>query len=108
MRKLLWLAAAVASFSAMPVAAAEVTVTGVIVQTQGHVSPPCRMVQLKTATDQLMWFRIPDVNNNDDGILAVTLTALATGKTVDIDYDPNRTTGCGTEPAIIWISIHGT
>lgn len=52
MQKFGWISvvAVAASFLAMPVAAAETTVTGTIVQTQGHVSPSCRMVQLKTTS----------------------------------------------------------
>ena len=53
-----------------------------------------------------MWFRIAQVANNDDGIEAVTLTALATGRLVDVGYDPALTSGCGTEPRITWISRH--
>jgi len=99
------LVAAMALIPAVPTSAAEQQVTGTIVATQGHQGPACRMVQLRLSNGQFMWFRIPAVANNDDGIMAVTLTALVSGKTVAIDYDPAVTTGCGTEPKIVWIEI---
>ena len=100
--------AAVWGLVAFPAHASETIVTGHILQTQGHGSPSCRMVELQTTSGSVIWFRIMEVSNNDDGILAVTLTALSTGKLVDIDYDPSQTSGCGTEPRILWISIHNT
>ena len=88
--------------------ATETQVEGHVLQTQGHNSPSCRMVEFQTTSGSILWFRIMEVANNDDGILAVTLTALSTGKLVDIDYDPAQTSGCGSEPRILWISIHNT
>jgi len=42
----------------------------------------------------------------EDAIAATALTALATAYTVDVIYDPAITSGCGTEPVIIYIGIH--
>ena len=94
---------ATAGLTAAP-AHADTVATGYIVATQGHNSPSCRIVTLQT-TSGVETFRIAEVSNNDDGILSVTLTALATGKPVTIDYIPGQTSGCGTEPMIIWIQI---
>ena len=85
--------------------ATEQTVTGKILQTQGHVTPACRMVQVRRNSDgAILWFRVPDTGT-DNSILSVTLTALTTGLSVMIDYDNTVTTGCGTEPRITYISI---
>ncbi|TWB26618.1 hypothetical protein FBZ91_13926 [Nitrospirillum viridazoti] len=81
------------------------TVRGKIMFTQGHMYPACRIVQLKRLSDGgTLNFRIPDTGK-DDGILATTLTALTTGLQVEITYDTNQTTGCGSEPQIQYITI---
>lgn len=93
-----------ALFSGQASAAATV-VRGKIIVTQGHQSPACRTVTLKRASDgQPMYFRIA-ATGVEDGIMAVTLTAVTTGLSVDVIYDPAVTTGCGTEPAIQYISL---
>lgn len=85
--------------------AAEMQVTGKILQTQGHVNAACRMVQVRQNSDgAIFWFRVPDTGY-DNSILAVTLTALTTGLSVIVDYDNTVTTGCGTEPRITYISL---
>ena len=92
-------------FLAMPAFAGYViTPIGKIVATQGHVQPSCRMVLFKeNASGNQKWFRIPDKSGTDIG--SVALTALVSGKGATIMYDPNVTTGCGTEPAITVIEI---
>ena len=90
---------------ASPSHASIVQVQGKIVQTQGHITPACRMVLLKRSSDGAgQWFRIPDTGN-DNSIMSVTLTAVATGLNVIVTYDTAATSGCGTEPAIQYISI---
>lgn len=44
-------------------------------------------------------FRVPNTRA-EDGISAVSLTALAGGLTVELAYNPSVTTGCGTEPKL--------
>jgi hypothetical protein len=85
--------------------AALTTVRGKILVTQGHTVPACRMVQFKRNDNgAILWFRIA-ATGVEDGILAITITALTTGKDVEITYDPALTTGCGTEPAINFIAL---
>lgn len=85
--------------------AAVITVRGKILVTQGHTNPACRMVQLKRNDNgTVMWFRIA-ATGVEDGILAVTITALTAGRDVEITYDSAVTSGCGTEPAIAYISL---
>jgi hypothetical protein len=85
--------------------ASPAVVRGKIVITQGHESPACRMVELKrNDTGTFMWFRIP-ATGVEDGILAVTMTALTTNLNVDITYDTAITSGCGSEPKISYISL---
>jgi peroxiredoxin len=55
-----------------------------------------------TGTQKL--FRIPAVNGDDD-ISAVTLSALMGNRDVIIYYTNGATTGCGSEPAITYITI---
>lgn len=87
--------------------ASEVTVVGKVLQTQGHTTPACRMMQLRKSADgSVIWFRIPDTGQ-DNSILAVSMTALTTGLSVNVAYDPSITSGCGTEPQITWISLIG-
>lgn len=88
-----------------PAFAASVQVSGKIIVTQGHETPSCRMVQLKRLDNgNMIWFRIPDTGT-DNSIMAVTLTAVATGLSVTVTYDPVLTSGCGAEPKILYISL---
>lgn len=81
-------------------------VTGKIIATQGHTAPACRMVTFRqSGTGTIRVFRI-EAAAVDNGVLAVTLTALTTGLTVDVAYDPAVTSGCGTEPRIAHITIN--
>lgn len=85
--------------------AASTVVRGTISMTQGHESPACRTVGLRRQSDgQIMLFRIP-ATGLEDGIMAVTITALTMRLTVDVVYDPAQTTGCGSEPKIQYITI---
>jgi hypothetical protein len=85
-------------------AGAETTATGKIIQTEGHLSPACRTVWLKQADGSVLPFRMSNTGV-EDGIMAVTLTALTTGLNVVIHYTPGAGSGCGTEPAIAYIDI---
>jgi len=88
-----------------PAFASIVQVQGKVVLTQGHITPACRMVEFKRSSDgALLWFRIPDTGS-DNSIMAVTLTAVTTGLNVILTYDTAVTSGCGTEPAIQYVSI---
>ena len=89
-------------------ARADYTPTGKITLTQGHFIAKCRIVQFKeNATGTLRHFRIPDNGGTqDNGIAAVALSALIANRDVTIVYDPAQTTGCGSEPAIQYISIN--
>ena len=89
----------------LPAQAANQVARGKIIETGGHTSPDCRTVRLKRSTDsQILVFRISGTNQ-DDGILAATLTALTTGLDVEIVYDTALTSGCGTEPKILYIKL---
>jgi len=83
---------------------AENIATGQIVVTEGHTNPACRQVWLRQADGTTASFRMPNTGV-EDGIMAVTLTALTTGLTVAIHYFPNVGSGCGTEPVIDYIDI---
>lgn len=79
---------------------------GKILATQGHESPSCRVVVFKkSGSGTISNFRIPDAAT-DNGILAVTLTAVTTGLTVNIGYTALVTSGCGAEPKVTFISIN--
>jgi len=75
---------------------------GRVVLAEGHINPNCRRLRLRTDSGSEAWFRIPDTGA-DNSILSVALTALNTGRKVQIAYD-GSTTGCGTEPRISYIS----
>lgn len=82
-----------------------VQVTGKIMATEGHYTPACRMVKLREATtNSIKVFRIADTQGHDD-INSIALTALVTNRDVTIAYDPAVTTGCGSEPKILYIDI---
>ncbi len=91
--------------SAAPVAASEVLLTGKVVETQGHVQPRCRMLGLRAeGAGAIHWFRLPDTGN-DNSILAVAMSAQATGSDVVVSYDPAIGSGCGTEPVLNYIAM---
>jgi hypothetical protein len=86
------------------VQAQETLVSGRIILAEGHENPACRRIRLHTDSGPAMWFRLPDTGA-DNGILSVALSALATGKPVDIGYNPTVSGTCGTEPKVGYISI---
>jgi hypothetical protein len=78
-----------------------------VLYTQGHTAPSCRMVSVKeNSTGIVRTFRIADVAGGHDDVSAVLLAALTTNRDVEIAYDPAQTSGCGSEPRIIYITIH--
>ena len=95
-----------ALFIPSAVQAQETLVTGRVTLAEGHESPTCRRVRLRPENGNDMWFRLPDTGA-DNSILAVALAALAGSRTVQIAYNPTFTSGCGTEPKILYISILG-
>lgn len=85
-------------------ALAETTAPGKIEVTQGHANPNCRMVKHKENGSGIeRWFRIQQVQGKDD-VAAVVLAALISKRDVTIFWVPGQTTGCGSEPAINYIS----
>jgi hypothetical protein len=94
-------------FSSIASATIVSTQIGKIVQTQGHISPPCRTVQHKeTATGIVRSFRLTDVAGGHDDISSTALAALVANRDVVVSYDPAVTSGCGGESAIQYISIY--
>lgn len=101
-------AVSVAAFSLLfcPDASAESTGLGKIDYTQGHVAPNCRTVRFTdNTTGAILHFRIQDVQGKDD-VAAIVLAALISKRDVSIYYEPAQTTGCGTEPRIIYITVY--
>jgi hypothetical protein len=86
-------------------AASTSTAPGKIIYTEGHAVPSCRVVQHReNDTGIVRFFRIASVTGHDD-VNAVALTALVANRDVTINYDPAVGSGCGTEPAISYITI---
>ena len=84
----------------------ETTSIGKIIFTQGHTSPACRTVKFKENDSGLVnLFRIADVPTDDD-VSAVALSALMGNRDVTISYNATETTGCGSEPRILFITIY--
>lgn len=103
MKYLLILAALAISVSCY---AETITVKGTIVSTQGHINPKCRVVRFKSeSTGEQMNFRIAEVDGDDD-VSSIILTGLIANRTLDIVYDPVQTTGCGTEPKILYVTLY--
>lgn len=98
------LTASASLLAGLPAAAASTTVRGTIIRTEGHESPACRTVVLRKADGGLLPFRMP-ANSVENGIMSITLTALATRLEVEITYDPALTSGCGADPKIQYISL---
>ncbi len=79
---------------------------GKIVFTEGRATPACRQVSHKaTETGVEKIFRISDTAGDDD-INSIILAALIADRDVNISYDPEITTGCGTEPKIIYARVY--
>lgn len=90
---------------ACPAAVAETTGLGKIMYTQGHSNPSCRTVAFKeTASGAVIYFSISAVQGKDD-VAAMVLAALISNRDVQIYYVPGQTSGCGTEPAINYITV---
>ena len=79
--------------------------TGKVYAIEGHVNPACRRVVLTDANGAFHVFRIANPNGTLDSIYAALITALATQSNVYIYYDPAQTTGCGTEPMVIYTQV---
>ena len=87
-------------------AIADQTDLGKIVYTQGHVAANCRTVKFKeNQTGVEMYFRIAD-STSDDDVSSIVLAAMMTSRDVSIFYNPGETTGCGTEPKIVYVTIY--
>jgi hypothetical protein len=80
-------------------------VTGRVAITQGHQNPSCRTVSIVDATGNSFPFRIP-TPNGPDSIAAELLAAQVAQLSVTIAFDPAITSGCGTEPAIQYVSVN--
>ena len=82
------------------------TGAGKIVFTQGHHSPNCRIVKYKSNLNgEIKTFRIANTNGDDD-VNSVILAALVSRRNVNIHYNPSITTGCGSEPKILYVTIY--
>ena len=91
--------------TASPASAQAVQLTGRVIQAEGHETPTCRRVALKRDDNgTISYFRISG-SNNENGILAVALTALTSGLKVNLVYDTGIGSGCGPEPRIAYISL---
>jgi hypothetical protein len=89
---------------AQPAHAQDMQSTGRLLQAEGHESAACRRLLLREDSGTDRWFRIPNTGA-DNSILAVSLAALGSGKKVRIAWQSTLTTGCGTEPKVLYISI---
>jgi hypothetical protein len=97
------LAAACCIFT-QPAYAQDIQSTGRLLQVEGHEVPSCRRLLLRDDSGPDRWFRIPDTGA-DNSILAVSLAALGGGKKVRIAWQSTLTSGCGTEPKVLYIAI---
>lgn len=96
--------AAACCLLAHPVHAQDMQSTGRLLQAEGHETAACRRLLLREDSGTDRWFRIPNTGT-DNSILAVSLAALGSGKKVRIAWQSALTTGCGTEPKVLYISI---
>lgn len=87
-------------------AAFETTAKGKIQTTQGHVAPNCRIISHReNGTGTTRTFRIQDVQGHDD-VNAVALSALLANRDTTISYDSSVTSGCGSEPRVMFITVY--
>lgn len=99
-----WKAALAIATMATPVEAIGADAEGRVISIDGHIHPYCRALYLKRDDNgAINAFRIPDTGT-DNSIEAVAITAAVTGKRVLVNYD-SQTTGCGTEPRVIYIRL---
>lgn len=84
-------------------AASQVSVSGKVLWMQGHQSPACREVAVQDSAGTTYVFRLQ--NLSPDTIGAVFMAATVSGAQVDVIYDTSITTGCGTEPAVQYVTL---
>lgn len=85
---------------------ADMTAKGKIIRTEGHTTPNCRtVVHQENVSGIQKTFRIKETQLNDD-ISSIILTALVAQKDVTIFYNPGETTGCGSEPKVVYVSLY--
>ena len=85
--------------------AAEVYFRAKVKSLDGHVIPACRILQVQRSDNgQNVVLRLGSANN-ETGIAAVAMTALATGLDVMVDYDTANVGSCGTEPVPSYLSL---
>ena len=89
---------------AQPAYAQDIQSTGRLLQVEGHEVPACRRLLLREDGGPDRWFRVPDTGA-DNSILAVSLAALGSGKKVRVAWQAALTSGCGTEPKVLYIAI---
>lgn len=94
------------SLLAHPALASQQVISGKVLFTQGHVNPACRQVTVQDTTGTTYVFRIP-TPSGPDSIGSAVLAAAISGQQVDVIFDTTVTTGCGTEPAISYVTVHG-
>jgi len=93
------------AFSACSHAEVINTGRGKIVFTEGHTLPNCRQVSfINNTTGNQTTFRIAEKENTD--INSIALTAMIAKKDVEIWYDSNIQSGCGTQPKIYYIRVY--
>lgn len=83
---------------------AETIVSGRVILAEGHEQPGCRRIYIRKDTGEVLAFRVPETAK-EDSIVAVALTALTSGLTVDVGYTPGLTTGCGPEYKVQYLSL---
>ena len=96
--------AAACCLPAQPAHAQDMQSTGRLLQAEGHETAACRRLLLREDSGTDRWFRIPNTGA-DNSILAVSLAALGSGKKVRIAWQSTLTSGCGTEPKVLYIAI---
>lgn len=89
-----------------PVDAQVTQVRGKVVATEGNITPSCRRMYLRQDNGNVLTFRIPD-QNGENTISSIAITALTSGLYVDVSYSPTATTGCGSEPEVLFIQLRG-
>lgn len=90
----------------LPALAVVQFVTGKVLFTQGHENLSCRTVAIReNGTGTIYYFRIASPGSGQDSIGSIAQTATVSQLDVSVAYDPSQTSGCGTEPRIIYISL---
>lgn len=86
--------------------AATQSVTGRVIGTMGHVNPACRQAFIQDSAGNQYVFRMALPSSGPDSIMAVLLAAATSQLQVTVVYDPSITTGCGSEPAIQYVTLN--